>query len=155
MIKKMKSEQGIALITLAITVLLLVIITSTLAINAYTSFQLSNLTKLQSDVETLNDRVAAYFVNNGKLPTYREEKMTKSELRSILNDMYSNDGENYYVIDLNQLDNLTLNYGQSYRASSSKDKYIINEETHVVYYLQGINYEGKEYHTVGTNSVIK
>ncbi|MDE5830176.1 MAG: hypothetical protein K2H53_00220, partial [Clostridia bacterium] len=57
------------------------------------------------------------------------------------------DCDNYYVINLNELDNITLNYGKEYRLTSSDDKYIINEETHIIYYLKGVIYEGERYHT--------
>lgn len=150
MIKNLNSEKGITLITLIITVILLVIITSIISMNAYSSMQLSNLTKLQNDIEALNDRVAAYYIKNGKLPIYNDYTMTKTELRSILSDMSSRDSSTYYTIDLGELDNLSLNYGEEYKTQGTKnrDKYIINEETHIIYYLEGIVYEGIEYHTV-------
>lgn len=62
MINVYKEEKGITMITLVITVMLMIIITGTLAANSHTNVQLSNFTKLQNDIEALNDRVAAYFV---------------------------------------------------------------------------------------------
>lgn len=64
MTKIYKDEKGITMITLIITVMLMIIITGTLARNSMTNVQLSNFTKLQNDIEALNDRVAAYFVKN-------------------------------------------------------------------------------------------
>ena len=160
MIKNLKREQGITLITLIITVVLLVIITSILAKNTYSSLQLSNLTKLQNDVESLNDRVAAYYVKNGNLPIHqvslsngsgKNDTMTKSEVRSIVDKVSPYDNDNYYVLDIEKLDNVTLNYGKEYKIKSSTDKYVIHEETHMIYYLKGIYYEGEEYHTIGLN----
>lgn len=151
-ILKVKKEKGITLTILVITVLVLIIVTSVMASNVTSSINMAKLTKLQNDIEQLNDRVAAYYVETGKLPINEEETpMTKSDLSSILNDMSINDGDNYYTIDLNKLDNLSLNYGKE---ANIKDKYIINEETHVVYYYKGIKYEGKEYHTFGKNPPI-
>lgn len=149
MIKLVSSQKGITLITLIITVILLVIITSVLSMNAYSSMQLSNLTKLQNDIQTLNDRVATYYIKNGELPIYKDYSMTKSELKNILSDISPGDSNTYYTIDLEELENLSLNYGEAFKSkgTSNKDKYIINEETHVIYYLEGIIYEGIEYHT--------
>lgn len=62
MTKIYRNEKGITMITLIITVMLMVIITGTLMANSKTNVQLSSFTKLQNDIETLNDRVAAYFV---------------------------------------------------------------------------------------------
>ncbi len=157
-----KNEQGITLITLVVTVLMLIIITGTLVVNSTSTMQLSRLTKMQNDIEALDDRVAVYYVRTGNLPIYEDDKFTKDELiskftnmrpSSSSSDYYEIDLDtltngNYYTIDISELDNLSLNYGKSYKSIDSTDKYIINEETHKIYYLKGIKYEGMEYHTV-------
>lgn len=147
-----KNENGITMITLVVTVLLMVMITATLATNAYDSTQISRLTKLENDIEALNDRIAAYYVEHEELPVVGNP-YTKNELRNIISDLSGNDGNEYYTIDLSQLDNLTLNYGEDYEALS-ENSYIINVESHVIYYLKGINYKGVVYHTVGNNPTV-
>lgn len=79
-------------------------------------------------------------------------------LRSALTEIWDispNDGDKYYTIKLDELTNLTLNYGKEYQITGSKDKYIINEETHMIYYYNGITYEGEIYHTVGSEDIEK
>lgn len=125
MIKRMKNEQAITMITLVITILLLVIVTGMIAVNATNSLQLGNLTKLQNDVEALNDRVASYYVKNGKLPVDEDTIILRSSLTEIW-DISPNDGDTYYTIKLEELTNLTLNYGKEYQISGSDDRYIIN-----------------------------
>ena len=145
---KIKSEKGITLATLVITVMLLIVVTAAIARHTYTSMQVSRLAKLQNDIEQLNDRVAAYYVANGKLPIdERESPKAKGELSSEIKDMSVNDGENYYTIQQDKLDNLSLNYG---KGETSYDIYLINEKTHVIYYYEGIEYDGKDYHTIGS-----
>ena len=152
MINNIKNEKGITLITLVITMILLVIITSALARNSHSSLQLSNLTKMQNDIEILNDRIAAYYVKNNKLPV-NGQTMTKNEVKALVDEVSSYDEGNYYVIDIEKLDNTTLNYGHEYNlGQSATDKYVINETTHMVYYLKGITYEGAVYHTIGVES---
>lgn len=76
----------------------------------------------------------------------------KTTLQKELKDEISvNDGEKYYTIDISKIDNITLNYGNDYAKPTTMDRYVINEETHVIYYLKGIHYEGKMYHTTGAN----
>lgn len=140
----LRESRGITMVTLVITVLLLIIITSTLASNAYNTNQLSKLTRLENDIEALNDRIAAYYVEHDKLPVYGDA-YTKSDLTEI-EDLSLNDGEYYYMVDMSEIDNITLNYGRN-----SLDAFIINEESHVIYYLEGVTYQGKVYHTVGEN----
>ena len=60
------------------------------------------------------------------------------------------------VIDLNALENLTLNYGKGFEKISTNgenegitdnDIYVINENSHNIFYLKGITIEGKTYYT--------
>lgn len=141
----MKNEKGITLIILIITILILVIVTSILAFNAIDSVEVSNITKLNSDVKTLESRIATYFVENDALPV-KGASMTKSQLSAVMDDLNSNDGELYYALDLSKLDNPTLYYGRG-EGTYSKDIYIVNADTHTVYYLTGVEYEGALYHT--------
>ena len=66
MIKNIRNEKGVTMITLIATVALLIIITGILATRSYTSVQLSNLTKLKNDIEVLNNRTAAYKIKREK-----------------------------------------------------------------------------------------
>ncbi len=144
-----KNEKGITMITLIVTVIILALITITLANNSYDTTQLSRLTKLDNDINTLNDRIAAYYVEHEKLPLIGNA-YKKETLATIIPDLSANDGEDYYTIDLSLLDNLTLNYGKDY-LSFGGDSYIINTESHVIYRLDPIIYKGEKYHTVGKN----
>ena len=142
-----KSEKGITLVTLVITVVLLVLVTTILATNSYTSMNLSRLTKLNNDIQALDDRVSAYFVENDKLPIIESEKYEyPAGFGKGISDRGAYDGPDYYTIDLALLDNLSLNYGED-TATSGTDKYVINEKSHTIYYLAGIEYNGTVYHT--------
>lgn len=147
-----KSDKAITMLTLIITVLLLIIITSTLAVNSYDSIQISKITKLGNDIESLNDRIAAYYVEYDDLPICGEA-YKKDDLRNKMNKLSNNDGEDYYTIDLSKLDNLTLNYGKDYN-SFLEDSYIINVESHIVYYLKGVAYKGEIFYTIGENQEV-
>lgn len=142
-----KKEKGITLVTLMITVMIMSIIGVTLATNAYDGVALSKITKLDNDIKIIKDRVAVYYVKNDELPI-KETEYTKENLEATINDLSDNDGDKYYVIDLDKLDNITLNYG------NNSTEYIINEESHVIYYLPGIVYRNVTYHTIGDNSQV-
>lgn len=133
-----KNEKGISLATLVITVVLLMIITTILATNSYDSLQLSKLNKLSNDIQALEDRIASYYIQKEELPIDKSRKYTKSDLKDI-KDLAKGDGDEYYLLNLSMLDNLSLNYPRA--------KYIINVQSHVVYNMEGINYHGTIYHT--------
>ena len=142
----MKSERGVTLAILILTVIVLVILTSIVATNSTQFLKASNVTKLNSDIKALEDRVAAYYVKNNTIPLYGSA-MSRSTVEASISNLSSSDGANYYVIDLEKIDNPTLNYGSGYKDTTSSDKYIINEETHNIYYIRGIVYDGEIYYT--------
>ena len=142
----MKSEKGVTLSILILTIMILVILTSIVATNSDEFLEASKVTKLNSDIKVLEDRVATYYVKNNEIPQFGSA-MSKSEVSVNIPVLNSNDGDTYYVIDLNKLDNPTLNYGKGYKDTTSSDKYIINYDTHNVYYLQGIQNKGETYYT--------
>ena len=149
----LRRESGITLITLMITVIILTIITTTIALNIGNSTDVSNLTKLQNDIQALNSRIAAYYVKNDALPV-RNETFTKSEIQSIVGEVSPNDEDTYYTIDLSKLDNLLLNFGTGYNAVDSLDKYVINEESHMIYFLYGIESGNITYYTIQNDTDI-
>ena len=66
-----------------------------------------------------------------------------------------NDNDNYYVIDIENIDNLTLNYGLDYKNyetnNNIEDVYVINEKSHTIYYIKGIEIDGSRYYTTNAN----
>ncbi len=92
--------------------------------------EVSALNNMYKDIKTLEDKIALYYLDNGKLPVKTDIKIDFFE-KSI----NPNDGEFYYEVDLDKLENITLSYG--YKRQSVDDIYIINEESHTVYYMKG------------------
>ncbi len=154
----LKKEKVITLMILAVTIIIMVIITGTLAANSYDSTQVSKLTRMENDIQVLSDRVAIYFVEHDELPvlTGSGNTFTKSQVAAVMNDISANDGETYYKIDLSLFDNVSLNYGEDYLSTfdDDADMYIINEESHVIYYVKGVTYKGTNYHTVGDDTAV-
>lgn len=137
-------ERGISLISLAITVTVLLIISTTLLYNSKNVFEQRNLKNMYNDIEVLKDKIDIYYVKNEKLPVLNEYENTDAD--------WITDDDKYYIIDLKQLDRITLIYGKDYEKASDQngifeDFYIINEKTHQIYYVKGISVKGKIYHT--------
>ena len=100
---------------------------------------------MYEDIYILDDKITTYYSKNGKLPILENETVT------VPSDMEKNpnDNENYYVIDLSKMENVSLTYGSGFNnyQEGNKDVYIVNEKSHQVYYLKGINYREKNYYT--------
>ena len=145
-----KSKTGITLITLVVAVSIMIIISSLLIYNARTGIKVRNYRMMQNDIELLDDKVSAYYMKYGALPVEIEYNVSPLPFESVIN---LNDNENYYVLDLKVFEGLTLNYGSDYdkvtdsNVADFYDLYIINEQSHQIYYARGIEMDGVMYYT--------
>lgn len=102
--------------------------------------EFSELNNMYKDINALDNKIALYYLDYGKLPII-EERVIEFKDKSI----NPNDNETFYEIDLNKLDNLNLFYGD--KILGYDDIYIINEDSHTIYYLKGCTYNGKTIYT--------
>lgn len=165
-----KNEKGITLILLAITVVVLSLISIPIIMN-FTNIQKVNDYELfKEDMDSLNEGVQLAYHDNTSIsdigPLYI------NSINSIASTKNANDNGNYYVISLDSLNQklfdstkIKLNYGEinknyttnsQYNNSnktfgtsgyeSADDVYIINEKTRTIYYIEGITYNEKTYY---------
>ncbi len=102
------------------------------------SLSVSKLNNMYKDIETLEDQVSVYYLNNSNLPI-------KNEILDFKNSINPNDSEVFYEIDLSKLENIDLSYGN--KKNGPNDIYIINEQSHTIYYLDGIEYNNRKIYT--------
>ena len=148
----MKNQKGITLLSLVITIVLMLIIAGTTIYTSTDRFKINNLNKLYNDIDTLKDKVDNYYLQYGGLPVLKNEQNEPIRYTfSTLNfDKNVNDDENYDILDLAAMGDFTLNYGkEGYKnPNRSDDVYVINEKTHTIYYVKGIeSRNGVIYHT--------
>lgn len=145
---KLKNQKGVTLVILSIAVLIMLIISSVLIYHATTGMENSYLTNMYNDVSVLRDKIEIYYVRHGKLPILNITYPNVEQLKGI----NVNDNDKYYIIDLKLLDGLTLNYGKGYdliaQNKVSNDIYVVNEQSHTVYYVLGIEYDKEIYYTI-------
>ncbi len=143
---KIKEEKGITMVALIVTVIILLIVTSMLIYNAKDSIYINALTDLYNDIELLNEKVSEYYNEYGKIPAKIKYTNTNtSQLSSVLSK--NNDTGDFYVIDLEAMKGITLNYGKDYEkikndennSDDYTDVYIINENSHNIFYVKGIS----------------
>ena len=153
-----KKNKGITLISLSIAVIILLIITGMILYSAKDSIDIKNLTNMQNDIANLRDKVSLYYLKYGNIPVKTEyEDISNLQNGNILG---VNDTGKFYIIELEKLEGLTLNYGEDYEIYKTNgytyspdltDIYIINENSHNIFYVEGIsiteNNETKMYYT--------
>ena len=170
---QIKSNKGVTLIVLTIMVVVLLIITGMLIYGSKSQIRTKKLNELYDDIEILNSKVSEYYLKNGSIPLVDENTpyiTNTSEGKDFENLLKANganeisfnvnDDENYYVLDINKLDNLTLNYGQdvqNWKTDHSytryQDIYIINKISHQIYFPHGIRVGDELYYTRNVDEV--
>ena len=173
----LKSNKGVTLIALTVTIIILLIITGAIISNVQDQINIQKLDQLNVDIELLNSNVDDYYLTYGELPIlcdymdkedFIEEINTFANSRNVTlnNNVNSNDGDNYAVIDVEKLGGITLYYGYEKGGTSgdynllktnkkiSEDPnsvedeiYVINTTTHQVYFPHGIVVDNIMYYT--------
>lgn len=156
----MKKQKGVTLVVLTITIVVLLILTFTISMNIPDISSRKKKSNFENDMRELKEEIDQYYAKYEQLPIIN--KYTNIDM---LNDIKNvNDDENYYVIDLSKIFT-NLNYGKDYEKVKTKDTseeiaeildiYIINEQSHTIYYPKGIEYDGEIHYTLDTYTMIK
>lgn len=152
-----RKEKGITLVSLIITIIIMLIIASTVGTVSLERFKINNFKKMANDIELLQDKVSNYYLKYGGLPVLRNESTNTAKIYPHENYSFtkkSGDNSTYYIIDLEALDGIALNYGSDgFKAArdngtAKEDVYIINQLTHTIYYVAGMELDGTMYHYI-------
>ena len=140
-----KKNKGITLIALSITVIIILIITGVLLYASQDNMYIKKLTNMQNDIEILRDKISLYYSEHGDIPVKTEyQDIGNLETAGVIG---VNDTGKFYIIELESLEGLTLNYGEDYEVYKANnytyspdltDIYIINETSHNIFYVEGI-----------------
>ena len=150
--KEIKNNQnGITMVSLLIIVIIMGIIISITIATSLDRFELNKIQQMYNDIHLLSDKVSNYYLQYNGLPILRNEQGEAIEYMhtSLDFDKNSNDNATYYIIDLQAMQGIALNFGKEgyENPNTSDDVYIINEASHIIYYVKGIEIDGVIYHT--------
>lgn len=143
----MKNQNGITLITLTLTIAIMIILTFTITVNIEPYINQKTKTNFETDMSRLKEEISQYYARVKDIPTIN--RFTNITMLEGIKNV--NDDDEYYVIDIKQLE-VKLNYGADYYTISKKDEseeitdlfdvYIINKQSHTIYYPKGVKYNG-------------
>ena len=147
--EKFKSENGITLIALAVTVIVMIIISVGLSATMTTNIEMKNYNKFKEDIITLSEATKLYYLNNGTLPVAMDKVLTSIDVPS--KDKNPNDNNKYYYIDMRLLPDAETYFGEGNKngtfTSTDNDLYVVNEKSLTVYYLKGAVLNGERHYT--------
>ena len=150
---RIKKENGVSLITLAIAIVILIVISNILLYNASDGIKIKRLQNMYNDIELIQGEVSTYYAEYGAIPASKVYTNNSTGWKSATG---ANDTGDFLVIDLSALKGITLNYGEDYKkiqqdpsidVNSLTDLYIINTDSHNVFFVRGIEIDGKYYYT--------
>lgn len=141
--KKLKSNKGITLTVLVITIIILLMISTAIIHTVADNLSSKGVNDMYTDIKAIEDKVSVYYVKYGNIPKAEQVEVS---IPSAIVTSNQNNGANFYYVDLSKLDGLSLKYGKG--TGNSTDRYIINEQSHTVYYLEGVETEGTMYYTI-------
>lgn len=144
-----KNSNGITLVSLIITIAVMTIIASITVSTSMDRFEINKLNKMINDITFLKEKVSNYYLQYKELPVVKADNNNYIEYTNIQFNVDENDNERYYIIDLEAMGDIALNYGKEgfENSNNSEDLYIINEKTHNIYYVRGIEWKGEYYHS--------
>ena len=152
---QMKKNEGVTLVALILTVVIMVMVSGTVIYNSSDKIKIGNLEKMYVDIKNLKDKTLIYYSKYQTVPTIGSN-LTKDSLGIPETQINPNDGESSYsFLYLEKLSNISLKYGKGYEeykqnqnVENLKDIYIINTKSQTIYYLDGIEYEGEKYYAL-------
>lgn len=174
---KLKNNRGVTLTALTVAVIIILILTSTILYKSKNKIVMEKYDNLLIDIDAISAKIDEYYEKNNEIPiicSYINKEDLNSLLQKVATDrkctsaknnnsiLNPNDSDKYYVINLEKLDGLTLNfgYGSEYKNIKSSGNlssnniedvetkiYIINEATHQIYYPYGVILDGLLYYT--------
>ncbi len=127
-----RTKKGITMISIIISVIILLILSTIIIYSIKYSRNAGPYNNLVADITLLEDKILIYFNKNGELPVI-------DNTQEIINN------NEYKQIDLNKLEDLTLNYGTD--KLDANDRYLVNNSLEI-YYKKGIEKAGTVYHTI-------
>ena len=141
--RRIKSEKGITLIELTITIAVLLVlagITTTLGISSI--LELRDFNAVKSDIIALSEAVQTYYLENEKLPL--EDETLRIDFTPPEDNKNPNDSGEYYEIDATLLEGVTL--------QRKRKTYLVDKQSLTVYCKEGVEYQGKTYYTILDNN---
>ena len=140
--KAFKKEQGIALISLIITIIVMSVLLVSMTVNFSQTTKLRNFNAVKEDILTLSEAIKEYYVENGDITDICGNQVNNfNPGETYIN---PNDASNqYYIINIAQLQN-----AQNIRIRKQDNTYIVNKQSLTVYLQNGTTYEGQTYYTI-------
>ena len=138
-------KNGVSLLVVILAISIMLVLISTASIIGTRAIITANFDEFNLTLKRVSDEVNQYYIENNELPI-RVENIniaSYSELYSYISKKTNDTGANFYVVDLDKLNDNTIQKGRG--QTSSLDVFIVAENSHNIYYLAGFTYNKEKY----------
>ena len=152
-------KKGITAVSVSIMVVIMLILAGTVSMVSYNSIQSANKITFSLEISEIQEQVTRYYKDSelGEYPisdnvyTVNLANVTTSALTQFdKENINSNNEITLYELDLISIGITDTKYGTK---KTDKDVFVVSTKTGIVYYLEGLKYNGKTYYTI-TNDLI-
>ena len=158
-----KSDKGITLLAISVLIIVMIIVTAAIIYRTMNMYKIKALNDMNNDIRILEDNIGLYYSRYNTIPILEGNVLNKIEdiygkyEGNIRTERNLGDNDKYFVIDLNELDNISLSNGKEFAAFKNgntevSDIYVINELTLTVYYIKGVVLDDDFYCTLERNA---
>jgi len=141
-------KKGISILSLAIVIVILSIITSTIVVSYSDSINTLNKTTFITEFMTLESAVQNFYEMNNNYPIL--EEITLTYQNTVVNEQFEGEDITSNSISLYKLDIATLGFDNLYLGNGKDDAdyYALSMKTGKLYYLNGIIFDNITYYRV-------
>lgn len=162
---KVKSRRGVSLIILALTITIIIILTSVIVVNSTDNRNSAIKTLLIENLTSVEEAVRTYYIVNGNMPLPTNEDAYKSLSAQQIAEMAIDAGieeeinlngdeqQSFYVVNMSLLDLDNISFGKDYNMDASKkpvDIFVVASNSFNVYYLRGQEIKGVRYYSLSS-----
>ena len=163
------NKYGITMIALIITIMVALILISAGIVTVSNSISDATLTAFAEDLNTVQDQINLYYLQNNSFPTNSvdEEALSQGQVKNLVTDQETfvnelelngelNEDDNlgaFYKIDLSKI-NIENTVRGTQKEGDESDIYVVSAITMKVYYIKGL-VMGKEIYYSLTPKIIK
>lgn len=139
----MNRKSGITLLVLVMSFAVMMIIITSALVAGFNSIAQANYEEYMTSLSRVEDNINVYYLENDKLPITNEIVAATSLGEDFYNNVVINKDDNnrLFIVNISLLNNSTIKQGHG--TVANKDVYLVAENTHNVYYLDGFRFRGQ------------
>lgn len=142
----MNKKSGVTLIIVVTAAIVMMIIITSASVIGAGSIASANFEEYKASLSRVQDNINVYYLENETLPITNEIVSGNSLGTDFYNNIVQNADENnrLFVVNVSLLKNDTIRKGVG--TIINKDVFLVAENSHNVYYLNGFNYRGQVFY---------